>query len=175
MTEAEIRNALAQRLDQIGYAVAWENSDTLPTKPYVAFQVVRVDRETPAIGGGQTLSRGYMFATVVTDVGGHDTQALTMADAILAAFPKALRLGGLVVEKSTALIGFRDGPDWRLPVRADYVAQTAADGAVTIPSLPALADLLSGDAGNELEIGSDGKIFMNDDDQPVHIDLGTFN
>lgn len=122
MTELEIRNALGQRLDTLGYSVAWENVSELPTVPYVAFQVVRVSRDTPGLNGGAAVSRGYMVATVVTAIGGHDTEALTMADAIIAAFPKGLKLGGLAVASSGALEGFRDGPDWRLPVRVDYIA-----------------------------------------------------
>lgn len=129
MNEVDIANALGQRLaasPSLG-TIVWENKDASPARPYLNFEIVRVARRGQALASDVPISRGYVMVTVVADVDEFATSATQLADSVAARFEYGLRLsitGGTVVIISppTILQGFRDGPDWRVPVRIDYEA-----------------------------------------------------
>jgi len=130
MNEADIASAIGQRLaDAPAIApIVWENKDANPPRPYLRFELVRVDRRSLTIAAGNPVSRGYAVITVVTAVDQFSRPAEVLADLVAARFPFGLRLsitgGGtlVVISPASVLQGFRDGPDWRLPVRVDYEA-----------------------------------------------------
>jgi hypothetical protein len=130
MNEAAIAEAIGQRLaaSPAVAPIAWENKDAAPARPYLRFELVRVDRRNRALTDIAPISRGYAVITVITEVDRFAKPAETLADLVAARFPYGLRLtitgGGVlvVISPASVLQGFRDGPDWRLPVRVDYEA-----------------------------------------------------
>ena len=130
MTEEDIANGLGQRLVYVlpQWTVIFENRDTIPAKPYVAAEIVRVSTTDDTLRGGFKISRGFLQATVVIEAGGFDREALHIADHIAAGMPYGTRItipdGTILITKPPAIgQGFRDGPDWRVPVRIDYEAE----------------------------------------------------
>lgn len=130
MNEASIANALGQRLaaaPSLG-TIVFENKDATPARPYLQFEVVRVNRRDETIDGTAPISLGFVLVTIVSDVDKFATGATQIADSVAARFPKGLRLnvsgGGVIViiQPPSVLQGFRDGPDWRVPVRIEYEA-----------------------------------------------------
>lgn len=130
MTEEDISDALGQQLVAAlpSTTVVLENRDSLPARPYVAAEIVRVSTTDDTLRGGSKISRGYMQATVVTEAGIFANPALQIAEEIVVAFPYGDRIaipsGVILITKPPAIgQGFRDGPDWRVPVRIDYEAE----------------------------------------------------
>jgi hypothetical protein len=138
MTEADIERAWQNALKAVSLpgdaqwnnplgALAWQNHDAPQVRPYASVQIVRVSTTTPTMAGLAKLHRGYVIVTAVTDFGGFTDDGMEIADAVAAAFPMARRLtagdGQVTITKPPeTLQGFRDGPDWRQPVRIDYQA-----------------------------------------------------
>lgn len=130
MTEEDIANVLGQRLVYAmpEHTVLFENRDGLPARPYIAFEIVRVSTTDDTLRGGHKISRGFIQATVVTEAGSFANEGLHIADHIAEGFPYGDRLdipGGTILIRKTPEVGqgFRDGPDWRTPVRVDYEAE----------------------------------------------------
>lgn len=130
MTEQDIADALGQRLVYAlpQWTVIFENRDTIPAKPYVAAEIVRVSTTDDTLGGGFKISRGFLQATAVIEAGGFDREALHIADHIAEGLPYGTRIaipdGTITIKQPPAIgQGFRDGPDWRVPVRIDYEAE----------------------------------------------------
>jgi hypothetical protein len=130
MNEADIANALGQRLaaaPSLG-TIVFENKDATPARPYLQFEVVRVNRRDPTINSTAPISRGFALVTIVADVDRFATSATKLADDVSARFPMGLRLnvsgGGVIViiQPPSVLQGFRDASDWRVPVRIEYEA-----------------------------------------------------
>jgi hypothetical protein len=130
MNEADIANALGQRLEaapSLG-TIVFENKDATPARPYLELEVGRVNRRDPTLSGTAPISRGFALVTIVAEVDRFATAATKFADDVSARFPMGLRLnvsgGGVIViiQPPSVLQGFRDGPDWRVPVRIEYEA-----------------------------------------------------
>jgi hypothetical protein len=89
---------------------------------------VRVNRRDATIVGTDPISLGFAQVTIVAEVDKFSTSAVRLADDVAARFPMGLRLnvsgGGVIViiQPPSVLQGFRDGPDWRVPVRIEYEA-----------------------------------------------------
>jgi hypothetical protein len=115
-------------IQNMNIPIAWENKDADYPRPYIRFEVVRVNRRELNIAPGNPVSRGYAVLTIVADVDTFATPANALADQVAERFPFGLRLaipeGGtlVVISPASVLQGFRDGPDWRVPVRVDYEA-----------------------------------------------------
>lgn len=130
MDEADISQTLGQRLAGMTDCppIAWENKDASPARPYLAVEMVRVSRRAPGLSGGAVIARGFMQVTVVTAVDKWAYPAERLAQQVADRFPKALRLAGpsggyvTVTEAPDIKQGYRDGPDWRVPVQIDYWA-----------------------------------------------------
>jgi hypothetical protein len=129
MTQAEVVAALTARLKWCLplYRILEENRDGLPLRPYLVLDVVPVSRTDNTLRGGLAIRRGFLQVTVVTEAGSYAFDALTIAAEVEEAFTYGLRLpaggGEIVITKPPETgQGFRDGPDWRVPVRVDYEA-----------------------------------------------------
>lgn len=131
ISEADIAQALQQHLAGMTDvpAIAYENKD-LPAgtaRPYLVVETVRVSRIDRTLKGGKVESRGYMQITVVDAVDQWAFPAERLADDISErfAYPQSLAVTGgrVTITKPPAIQqGYRDGPNWRLPVRIDYLA-----------------------------------------------------
>ena len=131
ISEADISHALGEHLKGMpgDIPIAWENRDHIPKRPYFDVQVVRVSQEDMDLKGGGSgeNSTGFFQVTIVTELGKWAYPAERLADKIKARFLKATRL---VTPSCTVKIvrtpdikqGFRDGPDWRLPIQIHYRA-----------------------------------------------------
>lgn len=129
MTDAEIVNGLGKRLaGTTGLPeIVWPNRDGMPELPYVVFDFVPVSAFDETLTGGGTINRGYMVATVVGALNSFQTSALAMSEAIKARFAYGLRITEgtatiTITAPPRALSGYRDGANWRAPVRVDYDA-----------------------------------------------------
>lgn len=126
MTEAEISDALCGRIkDNLpARRVIWENRDAIPQRPYIVLEVVRLPPIDRTTDGSLKTRRGYVQATVVSEVDEFANPGLLISGEIEALFPKGqIVIGGNAITiKNPPHIsqGFRDGPDWRTPVRIDY-------------------------------------------------------
>jgi hypothetical protein len=129
MTEKEISEALCRRLvEELPLrTVLLENRDSLPARPYVVVELVRVGKTDSTLNGGKAIHRGFLQATVVSKLDVFAGEGLEIAEEVAAVFPYALRFsagdGQVVIWKPPQVEqSFRDGPDWRTPIRVDYEA-----------------------------------------------------
>jgi hypothetical protein len=130
MNEADIENAFVRRMESLSYdwPIVWPNKSLAGVaKPYLAVEVVRVSRRIPALATGATISRGFLQVTVVDHANTFATRANRASDSVAAHLPKLLKLpvtGGTITIMDTPEIqsGFREGSDWRVPVRIPYQA-----------------------------------------------------
>jgi len=110
-------------------AVAWQNRDVDPARPFFAVDHVPGSRIDPTLDGyGETVT-GQLMIYVVIAGNTFTKPANSLVDKILMHFKYrtliSLTIGGiLIVKPPEPLPGYRDGPDWRLPVRIDYEIQT---------------------------------------------------
>ena len=123
MTPAQIVRAFGERLMTLpdAPAIVWEDQDANPARPVLSVQHVPAIRQERGLAGGALWQTGYFVVTVHTTKGGLANEAHGIAAAILAHFPRALKLDGLTITGARlASAGYPDGADWRLPVRVDY-------------------------------------------------------
>ena len=128
MTEAEISDALCRRLvDALPLRrIVLENRDSIPARPYIVVEVVRVSKTDATLDGTGPTHRGFVQATVVSETDAWANDALNIAEEVAAVFPYGQRLanGQITIKKPPQIEqAFRDGPDWRTPVRVDYEAE----------------------------------------------------
>lgn len=109
--------------------IAWQNQNINPARPFLVADHVPVSRTDPTLDGtGETVTGQFMVYAVVAG-GGFTNAANDLADKIMAHFAYRTLINFdngdiLVVKPPEALPGYRDGPDWRVPVRIDYEVQT---------------------------------------------------
>jgi hypothetical protein len=129
MTEAQISEALCRRLVEAltDYTVVQENRDSLPAPPYLVTEIVRVSKTDATLTGVKPVHRGYLQVSVISETDVFNDQGLRIAEEAAAVYPYPLRIaagdGEIVITKPPQVEqAFRDGPDWRTPVRVDYEA-----------------------------------------------------
>lgn len=128
MTETTaISSALQQRLEtgMPEYTITFEADDSIPERPYITAQVVRLQPSAVMLHAHPGIKTGYLVATVVTERGKFATSGQDIGDQIADLFPFALRLpiGAremTINNQPFVETGFGDGFDWRTPVRIDY-------------------------------------------------------
>lgn len=127
ITPNEIETAIGQHLrDGLpGRTIVWPNQDANPARPFVTFDHVPVSRTDDTWAGGNIITRGSVMITVVTDRDQFTTEANNIAAEIFNLFPYTLSIiteNGLIIVNKPPEVeqGYRDGADWRLPIRVDY-------------------------------------------------------
>ena len=130
-TPTQIEQAIGERLKATPGIpdIVWQNQDANPERPFVFMQHVPTARSDVTGDGGGEQATGYFTATVVIAENQYTTPALVIAEAIMAQFPYTLKISAgsgnvSIYQPPHTENGFRDGPDWRVPVRIDY--QTVA-------------------------------------------------
>lgn len=125
----DISEAIQRRLTDsaLPYPVIFESSDNIPERPYIALQVVRLKPVAVMLEEHDGVYPQFMQATVVTETGKFATEGQTIGDEIAALFPFGTRItvdtdGHEITVNDIPFVesGFRDGFDWRTPVRIDY-------------------------------------------------------
>ena len=108
------------------YPIVFEAEDTIPARPYITLQIVRLQPRAVMLETHDGVIPQYLQATVVTETGQFATEGLRIAKEVAALYPFGLRLpvgsGHEATVNSIPFIetGFRDGPDWRTPIRINY-------------------------------------------------------
>ena len=127
MTLNEIEQALGSIIHLAwGHQMVWPNMaapDPLH-KPYIALQHVPTSRSSGGVSGGVEKA-GYIQITVVHEALTTTVGAQADAESIAALFHAGQRIpcgsGFVTIAKPPEpLSGYRDGADWRVPVRIDY-------------------------------------------------------
>lgn len=124
----DIEKAIGQRLAAMTDCppINWPNRDLDSARPILIFTHNVTARGEAGLNGGGLSQEGFVEIAVMVNAGDYTTDANSWAGAIMARFPKALRLplanGGHVVIVSARVMGagYRDGADFRLPVRINY-------------------------------------------------------
>jgi len=125
----DISEAIQRRLvdSVLPYKIVFEAEDELPERPYIALQVVRLKPVAVMLEEHDGIYPQYMQATVVTETGKFTTEGQKIGDEIAALFPFGTRIevdaeGHEITINDIPFVesGFRDGFDWRTPVRIDY-------------------------------------------------------
>ena len=128
MSAKEIRTAIkAHVTSAIAGAWAMPNVPEPGALPRYEFEMVAADRIGLLAPGEGVRENGRFQLTAVTDAGEGEGAALTMADALAGAVPDGLWLtfasGRLrIMGPPSARPGYRDGPEWRVPVLVKYTA-----------------------------------------------------
>lgn len=133
MLEDDISKALREHLETmtgIPSQIVYENKDPGELeRPRLVLQMVRTGKDEDTLDGeGKPTHFGYLQVTIVNEIDSHSFPSEALGDAIAAHFPRAKKLAGasggsVKVEKVTpGPVGFRDGPDWRYPVKIFYRA-----------------------------------------------------
>lgn len=109
--------------------IAWQNKDVDPERPFLAADHVPGSRTDPTLDGNGETVLGQFMVYVVVERGTFTKTANNLADLVMQRFKYMtlipLTNGGiLIVKPPEVLPGYRDGPDWRTPVRIDYEIQT---------------------------------------------------
>jgi hypothetical protein len=129
MSETHISDAICGRItDQLpGYTVIWENRDSIPARPYIALEVVRLAPRDRTVSATKTEFAGFLQASVVAELDQFANPSLEMAEEIAGLFPtgQSIPAGDVtitIMKPPHIQQGYRDGPDWRTPVKIDYEA-----------------------------------------------------
>lgn len=127
--ENEISEAIQRVLvdADLGYPITFEGEDEVPERPYITLQIVRLQPNVVMLEEHDGVLPQYLQVLVVTETGKFATRGLNIAAQVKALYPFGLRLpvgsgGHELTVNSIPFIetGFRDGFDWRIPIRIDY-------------------------------------------------------
>ena len=108
--------------------VAWPNKDFTPSGTYIEFRHAPNERRDDTIDGIGAYQIGLVLLTVVSAKDKFTTTANDVAEAIMARFPKGLRLDAgsgtvLVNAPVNPGTGFPDGAYWRQPLTLSYLTE----------------------------------------------------
>lgn len=127
---AKIETALGQHLAGMTGVppIAWPNKDANPLRPFLAFDHIPGSRTDPTLDGNGETVTGQVHISVVVAENVFTAPANVIADLVMARFAYMTRIvfddGVILVTKPPeALTGYKDGPDFRVPVRVDYTVQ----------------------------------------------------
>jgi len=127
----EIEIALGEYLVEMDDVppIAWQNKTADPARPFLAVDHVPGPRTDPTLNGDGETVIGQLMIYVVIKGNTFTKPANMLADKVMQHFKYttliSLEEGGiLIVKPPEVLPGYKDGPDWRVPVRIDYAIQT---------------------------------------------------
>ena len=126
----EIEIELCKHLEGMTDApeIAWQNKDIDPARPFLAADHLPGSRTDPTLDGTGETVIGQLMVYAVIEGNTFTKPANLLADKVINRFKYRtlipLTNGGiLIVKPPEALPGYKDGPDWRVPVRIDYAIQ----------------------------------------------------
>lgn len=127
MKEEEIYAFFSDRLVSaaLPIKIVAPNMDDEPVKPYLLIDVVPVQRGNRALSGGFENSSGFCQIALISETNEDTAQVRALASTIAAIFPHRLRSGDLLLPDPPMIEkGYRDGPDWRTPIKVKYETHT---------------------------------------------------
>ena len=109
--------------------IAWPKKDANPVRPFLAVDHIPGSRDDPTLDGTGETVIGQLHVSVVVGENQFVTSANALADRVMARFAYKTRISfasgvALVTKPPEVLAGYKDGPDFRVPVRVDYAVQT---------------------------------------------------
>lgn len=128
----DVTNAVQKRIydSLIEYPIIYEGEDSVPERPYIALQIVRLKPTAVMLEPHDGYHPAFLQATVVTEFGHFATEGQDIGDEIVKLFRFGTRItidteGHELTVNDIPFVetGFRDGMDWRTPVRIDYEVQ----------------------------------------------------
>jgi hypothetical protein len=129
MSDKAIAAALASRLAELGYPVAWENSNFTPPPGEVYLAEALLPGNRLSIGVARTSSdeyAGIYQVTICAPLGGTKGPGLEAVECVLSAFVKAdpLTCGETTVTvlRSQREAAFTSGDRWQIPISIYYRA-----------------------------------------------------
>lgn len=132
MTPKQIETAFGQRLVTVSGlpTVYWPNHGTTPpSRPYIEVAHVPVTRSDRTINGAEEIATGFFLVTIVTEIGIFANSAYDLAADIMAVFAMGWRqdvsgAGAILTQRPPEdAPAFRDGDEWRQPVRVHYTTE----------------------------------------------------
>jgi hypothetical protein len=127
MTPIEIENGIGEYLRNglPGRTIVWPNQDADPDRPFVVFDHIPVSRTDDTWSGGDIITRGSVMITIVIERNKFTAPANVIANDVFSLFQYPTSIitdnGLIIINKPPELeTGYRDGADWRLPIRVDY-------------------------------------------------------
>ena len=130
-----INQAMAQPLQSAGISLGsvalpmvWAGQSADPERPFIFYQrIVSLRRDRTLDNTGQ-IEEGYLSISVVDEFGKFGVRSEQLAGEIAALYPRGSVLpfaGGVITlfEWPVLVQAYRDGPDWRQPMRVNYVAE----------------------------------------------------
>lgn len=127
MTEEEIYNLFSQRLVDANLLmkIVPPNMDDEPVKPYLLLDLIPILRGNRSLSGGVETSEGFCQITLVSETNEGISDVKAKAEEVAGVFPHRFRLGDLILPDPPMIErGYRDGPDWRTPIRVNYQTYT---------------------------------------------------
>lgn len=131
ISQTALENALGQYLLTMAGVpeVAWANRNVDPDRPFLAVEHVPGPRTDPTLDGTGETVEGVMMINVVIEENQFATPANELVDDVVAHFAYKTKVSFsdgvvLVTKPPEVLTGYKDGPDYRVPVRVDYTVQT---------------------------------------------------
>ena len=126
----EISDGLSRHLFENitgGLTVVLENSDKIPDRPYLFCEITPVSSTDETLDGTGATDDGFFVVTVVSESGQFLNPGLEIAKEVRALFTYGRRFpltkAEMTIMKPPDIEkGFRDGFDWRIPVRVTYQA-----------------------------------------------------
>ena len=131
MKRSDINTALKARLATGGTGLSgtWPNVDPQGpvSRPFFEVQFPAQNRNGDYLSADVVRETGSMAVIVVVSGGTGEDAANDYAEAVSDLFPQSLRIaftnGEITIEQPVDIRGgFRDGPDWRVPVIVQYSA-----------------------------------------------------
>lgn len=128
ISEIDIKTGLQRLLATLAGVptIVWPNKAISPKAPYTIVDMMPTWRDARALGGDVVISKGFMVASVVWPANEFSTGADLVVQDILDLFYPTREIivtsGKVIIETSSALMGYNDGVYWRSPARVDYYA-----------------------------------------------------
>jgi hypothetical protein len=123
--ENEIMQAVGEIIIASGQfpRIVWANKDSIPARPYLALSLVPTGVTDDTMAKSLPVWRGFLSATIVTGLDEFETAGRALQVQLGNLFPAAMRVtmaSGrrlLVPDHPQTLPPYRDGTDYRLPIR----------------------------------------------------------
>lgn len=108
--------------------IVWAGESEDPPRPFLFYQRIVAVRNDRTLDNTGLIEEGYLSITVVDEFGKFGVRSEKAAAQIAGLYLRGTVLpfmGGVVTLFKWPVItrAFRDGPDWRQPMRIDYVAE----------------------------------------------------
>lgn len=110
--------------------VLWDDTAETPERPFLAVSLVRGPVADDTLAQGLPVWTGFVIGAGVAPANGQERASMALGTAFGNLFAAGTRFAMsdgrklLVNGQPEAIGGYRDGPDWRYPVRVPLITET---------------------------------------------------